>query len=83
MDAAVRNGIAGIEAECGGGCVCATCHVYIDGDDAAAFPARDEEEDGMLEFVSAERRATSRLSCQLKVEDAPDGLVVHLPESQL
>ena len=82
MEAAMFNGVPGIEAECGGCCICATCHVYIDEAAKHTFPPPKEDENGMLEFVSAEWRDASRLSCQLKIDDATDGLVVHLPDRQ-
>lgn len=82
MQAAVSNGIDGIEAECGGSCCCATCHVYV----ADAFldkvsPATEQEID-MLSEVVTERNANSRLACQIKVTSALEGIVVHLPEAQ-
>ena len=82
MQAAVSNGIEGIEAECGGSCCCATCHVYVD----EAFvdrlqPAADQEL-GMLDEVVAERLPNSRLACQIKVTAELDGLTVHMPEVQ-
>ncbi|MDR3493482.1 MAG: 2Fe-2S iron-sulfur cluster-binding protein [Ancalomicrobiaceae bacterium] len=82
MENAVRNLISGIEAECGGACACATCHVYVDDAwvEATGTPERMEED--MLDFARDMRPGLSRLSCQLKVTDALDGLVVHLPERQ-
>lgn len=81
MEVAVRNGLTGIEADCGGACACATCHVYVDPTwmEAAGSAGADEAE--MLDFA-VDRRETSRLSCQIRVTDALDGLVVHIPESQ-
>lgn len=64
MQAAVDAGVPGIIGQCGGQAVCATCHVYVEADDAAGLPEVDEDEDDTLEGV-AERRETSRLSCQL------------------
>jgi 2Fe-2S ferredoxin len=81
MEAAVQNGVSGIIGECGGVCACATCHVYFDPEAFARVGAPGETEAGMLEF-SAGPRPTSRLSCQIKVTEALDGLVVHMPESQ-
>ena len=82
MAAAVANGVPGIDADCGGGCSCGTCHVIVD----SAWSARTGEpgpmEEGMLGFVP-ERAETSRLSCQLTISDALDGLVVRLPEFQM
>jgi 2Fe-2S ferredoxin len=83
MHGAVYNGIEGIVGECGGGLACATCHVYIDEDWTARVggPASQDEAD-MLESAAAEVKPTSRLSCQVVVTAALDGLVVHLPEAQ-
>lgn len=82
MQAAVFNGVDGIVAECGGSCMCATCHVYVQDDQAAMVPAMEEDEDAMLEGSASPRRPNSRLSCQLVVSAEMDGLVVHLPETQ-
>ena len=81
MEAAVSNDVAGIEAECGGACACATCHVYVDGTwlEAVGSPAPMEED--MLDFAF-DVRPNSRLSCQIKVSPALDGLVVTTPERQ-
>ncbi|HEY2136218.1 MAG TPA: 2Fe-2S iron-sulfur cluster-binding protein [Xanthobacteraceae bacterium] len=81
METAIRNGVPGIEAECGGACACATCHVYI-GDawrESVGGPSPMEED--MLDF-GYDVRPNSRLSCQIKVSDALDGLVVTVPERQ-
>ena len=81
MENAVRNSVPGIEAECGGACACATCHVYVD--DAwtnTVGPPSPMEED-MLDFAY-EVKPTSRLSCQIKMTEALDGLVVNVPERQ-
>ena len=81
MEAAKKNLIAGIEAECGGACACATCHVYVDaGWRAKAGKAEDMEED-MLDFAF-DVREESRLSCQIKVTDALDGIVLRIPAKQ-
>ena len=82
MRTAVLNDVPGIVAECGGSLMCATCHVYVEPGDLDRFPPRSEEEDEMLEVTEAERRETSRLSCQLTVEDGLDGVTVHVPEAQ-
>ena len=81
MENAIRNGVPGIEAECGGACSCATCHVYVDEAwrEATGSPASMEED--MLDFAS-DVRPTSRLSCQIKVRPELDGLVVRTPERQ-
>lgn len=82
MHGALYNGIEGIIGECGGALACATCHCYVDADWAARLPAPSQDEIDMLDCVAAERRPTSRLSCQIVVGPALDGLVIHLPESQ-
>jgi 2Fe-2S ferredoxin len=82
MFAAIQNGVRGIAAECGGVLSCATCHVYVDPAWAERLPPPDDDEQAMLELTAAERRATSRLSCQLIVATALDGLRVMLPEAQ-
>lgn len=79
MEVAIQNNIRGIDAECGGCCACATCHVYVT-DECLAMPAPpDEMERETLEGVSAERRAGSRLSCQITLGPALDGLTVRIP----
>jgi 2Fe-2S ferredoxin len=82
MQGAVNNMIDGIVAECGGGLACATCHCYVDDAwiDRVGPPSEPESE--MLEFAANQPTATSRLSCQIEVADALDGLIVRLPESQ-
>jgi 2Fe-2S ferredoxin len=82
MEGAMKNGVPGIEAECGGACACATCHCYVDEAWLDAFPAPKPEEIEMLEFAKSEYRSNSRLSCQLTVRDAHDGLIVRLPDLQ-
>lgn len=81
MEAAVKNMVPGIDADCGSACACATCHVYVD--DAWREKAGKPEsmEESMLDFA-AEPTENSRLSCQIKVTSALDGLVVRLPEFQ-
>ncbi len=81
MEAAVRNCVPGIVAECGGACACATCHVYVDAAWAEKVGAPSEMEEGMLDFAS-DVRPTSRLSCQIKLTAELDGLVLHTPENQ-
>jgi 2Fe-2S ferredoxin len=81
MVTAVNNGIEGIIAECGGAASCATCHVIVAPEWYAKLPEPQSIEKDMLEFA-AERTDTSRLSCQIKVSDDIDGLVVTVPESQ-
>ena len=82
MEAAIRNAIPGIEAECGGACACATCHVYADGEGADRLPPVGEVEEEMLESASAERLESSRLSCQLNVTGDIETLVVRIPDRQ-
>jgi 2Fe-2S ferredoxin len=81
MVTAVNNGIEGIIAECGGAASCATCHVIVAPEWYAKLPEPQSIEKDMLEFA-AERTDTSRLSCQIKVSDEIDGLVVTVPASQ-
>ncbi len=81
-DCALDNRVAGIIGECGGALMCGTCHVYVDEVDAPRTGAPEPQEADMLEMVVAERRATSRLSCQLVVTDTLDGLVLHVPVTQ-
>lgn len=81
MENAVRNSVPGIEAECGGACACATCHVYVDEAWQEEVGAPGPIEADMLDFAY-DVRPTSRLSCQIKVRDALDGLIVRVPERQ-
>ena len=81
MQGAVDNMIDGIVAECGGSCSCATCHCYIDADWIDKVEPAEEMEVDLLDCVS-EPKDNSRLSCQVKVGDDLDGLVVHLPTTQ-
>ncbi len=81
MEGAIRNNIPGIDADCGGACACATCHVYVEeawGDKTGQASAMEES---MLDFAE-EVQPNSRLSCQIRVSDALDGLVVRMPQSQ-
>ncbi len=82
MQAAVLNGVDGIVAECGGSCMCATCHVYVRDDQLAMTPPMEADEDAMLDGTASPRRPNSRLSCQLVVSPEMDGLVVTMPETQ-
>jgi ferredoxin, 2Fe-2S len=82
MKNAVLNDVPGIVAECGGSLMCATCHVYVDPADLDRVPPATEDEDEMLEVTESERRDTSRLSCQLTVEETLDRFTVHVPEAQ-
>ncbi|MFM1816174.1 MAG: hypothetical protein RLZ98_2869 [Pseudomonadota bacterium] len=81
MEAARRNDVPGIEAECGGACSCATCHVYVDDAWREATGEPSEMEEDMLDFAF-DVREESRLSCQIKVTPELDGLVVRIPEKQ-
>ena len=81
MRAAVDNGVPGIDADCGGMCACATCHVFVEPEWVARLAAPSQQEEEMLNFT-AERRETSRLACQIPVVDALDGLTVTMPEGQ-
>ena len=83
MQAATSQGIDGIVAECGGNCMCATCHVYVEPSQLALLPAMSEEEDALLDGTASDREPNSRLSCQIQVTQALDGLVVNLPERQV
>jgi ferredoxin, 2Fe-2S len=82
MQAATGAGVAGIVAECGGSAMCATCHVYVDPAWIDRLPAPLGNELEMLECTASERGPTSRLSCQIKLSDALQGLVVRIPERQ-
>lgn len=81
MEAAIKNSVPGIEAECGGACACATCHVYVDPAWTERTGKPSEMEEDMLDFAF-DVRPTSRLSCQIKVTEALDGLIVRVPEKQ-
>ena len=83
MEGARDNGVKGIEADCGGACACSTCHVYVDAAWVDRLPAREAMEEDMLDFAFEPDATRSRLTCQLKVTDALDGLVVRLPERQI
>ncbi len=83
MEGARDNDIPGIEADCGGACACSTCHVYVDAAWVDRLPPKDEMEADMLDFAYEPDPVTSRLTCQLKVSDAIDGLVVRMPERQI
>ena len=83
MEGARDNGIPGIEADCGGACACSTCHVYVAPEWVEKLPAIDPMEQDMLDFAYQPDEVRSRLTCQLKVSDALDGLVVQMPEKQI
>ena len=81
MEGAVKNNVPGIDADCGGACACATCHVYVDEAWTDKVGTASAMEESMLDFAEGVK-PNSRLSCQIKVTDALDGLVVTTPESQ-
>ncbi|RNL65576.1 2Fe-2S iron-sulfur cluster-binding protein [Zhongshania marina] len=81
MQVALDNGIDEILGECGGSCSCATCHCYIGDDWLAKTGTPDDTEQEMLECALAQK-VNSRLSCQIKITEDLDGLIVHLPEAQ-
>ena len=81
MEGAVKNNIPGIDADCGGACACATCHVYVDEAWREKTGSPSPMEEDMLDF-GFDVRPNSRLSCQIKVTDALDGLIVRMPENQ-
>ena len=81
MEGAVKNRVPGIDADCGGACACATCHVYVDPAWLPKLPPRQEMEEQMLDFAQ-EVKPNSRLSCQIKVGRALEGLVVRTPKTQ-
>lgn len=82
MRGAIDNGVPGIDADCGGECSCATCHVIVADAWMGVVGTPSEGEESMLD-LNPEREANSRLSCQIEVTDALDGLVVNLPEFQM
>ena len=81
MEGAIKNNIPGIDADCGGACACATCHVYINQDWVEKLNPKEDTEEDMLDFAF-DVRDNSRLSCQISVNDELDGLIVNLPEKQ-
>jgi ferredoxin, 2Fe-2S len=81
MRAAIDNRVTGIDGDCGGNCACATCHVYVDPAWSGRVGPRTATEQDMLNCVS-DLRETSRLACQIPLDEELDGLVVTLPESQ-
>ena len=82
MEGAVQNKISGIDADCGGGMACATCHVYVKEDWFNKLPKKEDGEEDMLD-MAFEPKKNSRLSCQLMVSEQIDGLIVNLPEKQV
>jgi 2Fe-2S ferredoxin len=81
MEGAVKNRVPGIDADCGGACACATCHVYVDAAWKDKIPPRGEMEESMLDFA-LDVKPESRLSCHIKVKPELDGLIVRTPKSQ-
>ena len=81
MEGAVQNDIPGIDADCGGGMACATCHVYVKEEWLNKVPKKEDGEEDMLD-MAFEPKQNSRLSCQLVVSDELDGLVVNIPSKQ-
>lgn len=82
MEGAVQNDVKGIVAECGGSCMCATCHVYVDDAFLELLPEMEEEEDEMLEGATAERTPNSRLGCQVRASKKLDGIILRVPREQ-
>jgi 2Fe-2S ferredoxin len=82
MRAALRQGVKGIAAECGGNAICATCHVYVDEGWVSKLPPVGEDEDALLDSTAAVRQPNSRLSCQIRITPALQGLLLRLPERQ-
>lgn len=83
MEGARDNNVPGIEGDCGGACACSTCHAYVADDWVEKLPEMDEMEEEMLDFAFEPNPKTSRLTCQVKVSDALDGLRVQMPEKQI
>ena len=83
MEGARDNGVPGIDADCGGACACSTCHVYLDEAWVSRVPAKEAMEADMLDFAWKPDPEKSRLTCQIKVTEDLDGLVVHIPEKQI
>ena len=81
MEGAVQNNIPGIDADCGGSCACATCHVYVDEKWFSKLPNKEDAEEDMLD-MAFEPKKSSRLTCQITVNDDLDGLVVKMPSKQ-
>ena len=81
MEGAVQNNVPGIDADCGGGMACATCHVYVKEEWFDKLPKKEEGEEDMLD-MAFEPKKNSRLSCQLVVSDELDGLVLNIPSKQ-
>lgn len=82
METGVRNAVPGIVAECGGSCMCATCHVYVETDPGGVIGHRSEDEEAMLGEAIDEVRPNSRLSCQIRLNPALAGLVVRVAQNE-
>jgi len=82
MEGAIKNSVEGIVAECGGACMCATCHVYVDPAWVDKLLPIEDDENAMLDSTASERKPNSRLSCQLRVTKLLDGLQVRTPPTQ-
>ena len=83
MEGAIQNDVDGILAECGGGCACATCHVYVEESYLDKIAPLSDVEADMLECVASDRKNNSRLACQITVTEALEGLVIEIPEAQV
>ena len=81
MEGAIQNNIPGIEADCGGSCACATCHVYVEEKWFSKLPKKEDTEQDMLD-MAFEPQKYSRLACQITIADELDGLVVKMPSKQ-
>ena len=82
MEGAVQNDIPGIDADCGGGMACATCHVYVNDEWFDKLPPKEDGEEDMLD-MAFEPKKNSRLSCQITISEELDGLVINIPEKQV
>ena len=81
MEGAIQNKIPGIDADCGGSCACATCHIFVNPEWISKVGERREMENSMLEF-SDDQKANSRLACQIQISEEHEGLTVEIPEAQ-
>lgn len=82
METALLEDVPGIVGECGGNMICSTCHVYVAPEWLSKLPAMEPQESGTLTQVAAERKANSRLSCQIRMTEALDGIELHTPPNQ-
>ena len=82
MEGAIQNNIPGIDADCGGSCACATCHVYVEQKWFDKLPKKEDAEQDMLDMAFEPDSSSSRLACQITVTDELDGLVVKMPSKQ-